>query len=141
MTPATEWYREQSEYNRRFYEWLQAVRPNDVHDWKMAVLFDSGLHRANYRFARETRAPVYAERDVRQAAQGKLPVRQRDGASPREPLREEPAGPARAAAGAQGLRRSLCDKHAGAVPRGAQAHTRYKPAVEAADRITDALPL
>ena len=56
--PTAEWYREQSEYNRRFYEWLQAVRPNDVHDWKVVALFYSELHRVNYWFARATgRAP------------------------------------------------------------------------------------
>ena len=56
--PTKEWYREQSKYNRRFYEWLQAVRPDDVHDWKIAALFYSVLHRVNYRFAKETgRAP------------------------------------------------------------------------------------
>ena len=56
--PTTEWYMEQSKYNRRFYEWLQEVRPNDAHDWKIVALFYSELHRVNYRFARETgRAP------------------------------------------------------------------------------------
>ena len=54
MTPTTEWYREQSEYNRRFYEWLQAVRPHDAHDWKVVALFYSELHRVNYRFAKRT---------------------------------------------------------------------------------------
>ena len=52
--PPLEWYREQSEHNRRFYEWLQPVRPDDVHDWKIVALFYSELHRVNYRSARET---------------------------------------------------------------------------------------
>ena len=56
--PTLEWYREQSKYNRRFYEWLQAVRPHDVHDWKIVALFYSELHRVNYWFAKDTgRAP------------------------------------------------------------------------------------
>ena len=56
--PPLEWYREQSKHNRRFYEWLQPVRPDDVHDWKIVALFYSELHRVNYRFAKETgRAP------------------------------------------------------------------------------------
>ena len=49
MTPPVEWYREQSDYNRRFYEWLHAARPDDANDWKVAALFYSGLHRVNYR--------------------------------------------------------------------------------------------
>ena len=116
MTPATEWYMEQSKYNRRFYEWLQEVRPNDAHDWKIVALFYSELHRVNYRFARETgRAPEnHFKRNRR--VRHELPRARRDYGD-------------------------LCDKHAGGVPRGAQAHTRYKPTVEAADRITDALPL
>lgn len=58
MTPPVEWYREQSDYNRRFYEWLHAARPDDANDWKVAALFYSGLHRANCRFARrEGKAP------------------------------------------------------------------------------------
>ena len=56
--PTMEWYREQSEYNRRFYERLQAAWPDDLHDWKVAALFYSALHRVNYLFVRETgRAP------------------------------------------------------------------------------------
>ena len=56
--PTTEWYREQCEYNRWFYEWLHKVRPRDAHDWKVNALFYSELHRVNYWFAKETgRAP------------------------------------------------------------------------------------
>ena len=50
--PPLEWYREQSEYNRRFYEWLHKVRPRDAHDWKVVALFYSALHRVNYWFAK-----------------------------------------------------------------------------------------
>ena len=58
MPPTTEWYREQSEHNRRIYERLQAAWPDDAHDWKIVALFYSELHRVNYHFARETgRAP------------------------------------------------------------------------------------
>ena len=53
MPPTTEWYREQSEYNRRVCERFQAVRPNVVHDWKVAALFYSALHRVNCRFGKE----------------------------------------------------------------------------------------
>ena len=56
--PPLEWYREHSEHNRRFYEWLHRVRPRDTHDWKVNALFYSVLHRINYRFAKDTgRAP------------------------------------------------------------------------------------
>ena len=56
--PTMEWYREQSEYNRRFYERLQAAWPDDLHDWKVAALFYSALHRVNCHFVRLTgRAP------------------------------------------------------------------------------------
>ena len=56
--PTLEWYREQSEYNRRFYERLQAAWPDHTHDWKITALFYSGLHRANYHFVKLTgRAP------------------------------------------------------------------------------------
>ena len=67
MTQGIEWYREQSEYNRRIYEWLQATRPDDAHDWKVAALFYSALHRINYEFARRTgRVPrCHAERNRR----------------------------------------------------------------------------
>ena len=57
MPPTTEWYREQSEYNRRVYERLVADY-DDMADWKVNALFYSALHRVNYRFAKETgRAP------------------------------------------------------------------------------------
>ena len=32
MTPTAEWHREQSEYNERFYDRLQAAWPGDAHD-------------------------------------------------------------------------------------------------------------
>ena len=53
MSPPAEWYRRQSEYNKHFYEWLHASRPDDANDWKVAALFYSGLHRVNYRFAKQ----------------------------------------------------------------------------------------
>ena len=57
MPPTTEWYREQSEYNRRVYERLVADY-DGMADWKVNALFYSALHRVNYRFAKETgRAP------------------------------------------------------------------------------------
>ena len=57
MPPTLEWYREQSEYNRRVYERLVADY-DDLADWKVNALFYSALHRVNYRFAKETgRAP------------------------------------------------------------------------------------
>ena len=67
MPPTTEWYREQSKHNRRFYERLQDAWPDDVHDWKVVALFYSELHRANYHFARLTgRAPgSHLERNLR----------------------------------------------------------------------------
>ena len=67
MNPPAEWYRRQSEYNKRFYEWLHASRPDDANDWKVAALFYSGLHRVNYRFAKqEGRAPKsHVERNRR----------------------------------------------------------------------------
>ena len=56
--PTLEWYREQCEYNRRFYEWFHKVRQGDAHDWKVSALLYSELHRVNYWFAKETgRAP------------------------------------------------------------------------------------
>ena len=70
--------REQSEYNRRFYEWLHKTRPRDVHDWKVSALFYSELHRVNYWFARETgRAPEsHIERNRRVARE--LPQAHKD---------------------------------------------------------------
>ena len=67
MTPTAEWHREQSEYNERFYDRLQAAWPGDAHDWKVSARFYSALHRINYRFARATgRAPEsHAERNRR----------------------------------------------------------------------------
>ena len=56
--PATEWCREQSEHNRRVYERLQAVWPDEVHDWNRR-LFYLGLHRINCWLAKRTgRAPA-----------------------------------------------------------------------------------
>ena len=59
MTPPTlEWYREQSDHNRVFYELVHATWPDKYHDWKVTPLFYSGLHRINYWLVRETgRAP------------------------------------------------------------------------------------
>ena len=52
--PTLEWYREQSEHNRAFYEMVQATWPDRFHDWKINPLFYSGLHRINYWFVKET---------------------------------------------------------------------------------------
>ena len=46
--PRSEWCLKQGECNRGIYEWIQATRPEDAHDWKVDVLFYSGLHRINY---------------------------------------------------------------------------------------------
>lgn len=71
--PTAEWYRKQSEYNRGIYEWIQATRPEDAHDWKVDVLFYSGLHRINYELVVLTgRAPEnHSERN--QQVRRKLP--------------------------------------------------------------------
>ena len=65
--PTLEWYKEQSERCRWFYDWLQAVRPGDAHDWKVVALFYSILHRINYWLVRQTgRDPRnHAERNRR----------------------------------------------------------------------------
>ena len=52
--PTLEWYREQSEHNRAFYELVQATCPDKYHDWKVNPLFYSGLHRVNYWLVKET---------------------------------------------------------------------------------------
>ena len=67
MPPTLEWYKKQSDYNRRFYEWLHKVRPRDMHDWKVNALLYSGLHRAKYQLVKQTRrAPeTHAERNRR----------------------------------------------------------------------------
>ena len=68
MTPPTlEWYKEESEQNRRFYELLQATWPDKFHNWKVNALFYSALHRINYWLVRQTgRAPRnHAERNRR----------------------------------------------------------------------------
>ena len=49
----TEWFREQSEYNKKFYERLHANR-HDLSDWKVILLFYSALHRVNYWFDTRT---------------------------------------------------------------------------------------
>ena len=49
MSQGPEWHREQSEYNKRFYEWLQASRPDHA-DWRATALFYSALHGVNYWF-------------------------------------------------------------------------------------------
>ena len=46
--PTLEWYREQSEHNRAFYELVQATWPDKFHNWKVNALFYSALHRINY---------------------------------------------------------------------------------------------
>ena len=76
--PTLEWYREQCEYNRRFYEWLHKVRPGDAHDWKVNALFYSELHRVNYWFVKGTgRAPKnHFERNRRVASE--LPRARKD---------------------------------------------------------------
>ena len=53
MSQDAEWYRQQSEYNRSVYEWMDESRPN-LTDWKVAVLFYSALHRANHWFAAQS---------------------------------------------------------------------------------------
>ena len=73
MPPTLEWYREESEQNRRFYELVQATWPDKFHNWKVNALFYSALHRINYWLVRETgRAPRnHAERNRR--VEGELP--------------------------------------------------------------------
>ena len=73
MPPTLEWYREESEQNRRFYELLQATWPDKFHNWKVNALFYSALHRINYWLVRQTgRAPRnHAERNRR--VEGELP--------------------------------------------------------------------
>ena len=57
MTEDAEWYKAQSEYNRRVYERLVADY-DDMADWKVVALFYSALHRVNYWFVVRTgRAP------------------------------------------------------------------------------------
>ena len=66
MSQDAEWYRQQSEYNRSVYEWMDESRPN-LTGWKAAVLFYSALHRVNYWFATQTgKVPEnHAERNRR----------------------------------------------------------------------------
>ena len=66
MSQGTEWYRQQSEYNKRVYEWLHESRP-DLTDWKVTTLFYSALHRANHWFAVQTGTVPsnHAERNLR----------------------------------------------------------------------------
>ena len=53
MSIDVEWFRQQSEYNKRVYERLQADH-RDMADWKVTVLFYSGLHRINYWLGTQT---------------------------------------------------------------------------------------
>lgn len=53
MNRETEWFRQQSEYNRRVYERLDANH-DDLADWKVTVIFYSALHRINYWLAVRT---------------------------------------------------------------------------------------
>ena len=73
MPPTLEWYKEESEQNRRFYELLQATWPDKFHNWKVNALFYSALHMINYWLVRQTgRAPrnhIERKRRVR----GELP--------------------------------------------------------------------
>ena len=74
MTPPTlEWYKEESEQNRRFYELLQATWPDKFHNWKVNALFYSALHRINHWLVLQTgREPMnHAERNRR--VKGELP--------------------------------------------------------------------
>ena len=66
MSQKTEWYKQQSEYNRCVYDWMHESRPN-LTDWKVTVLFYSALHRVNYWFATQTgKVPEnHAERNRR----------------------------------------------------------------------------
>ena len=108
MIPDTEWYREQSEYNRRVYERLVADY-DDMADWKVVALFYSGMHRVNYRFAKRTgRVPTShisrnrrVERDLpeefddyRDLYMESRRARYRDGHGPKDARRGSAAGPA-----------------------------------------------
>ena len=53
MSIDVEWFRQQSEYNKRVYDLLHADH-RDMADWKVTVLFYSGLHRINYWFGTQT---------------------------------------------------------------------------------------
>ena len=66
MIQDAEWYRQQSVYNRRVYDWMREIRPS-LTDWKAAVPFYPALHRVNYWFATQTgRVPEnHAERNRR----------------------------------------------------------------------------
>ena len=71
--PTLEWYREESEQNRRFHELLQATWPDKFHNWKVNALFHSALHRINCWLVRETERALrnHAERNRR--VEGELP--------------------------------------------------------------------
>ena len=71
--PPLEWYREQSEYNRRFYEWLHKARPGDAHDWKVIALFYSELHRVNYWFAKKSEQAPRNHFNRNRRVEGDLP--------------------------------------------------------------------
>ncbi len=53
MSQRTEWFKRQCEYNKRVYDLLHANHPG-LDDWKVTVLFYSGLHRVNYWFDVQT---------------------------------------------------------------------------------------
>ena len=73
MLPTLEWYREQSEHNRRFYELVQATWPDKCHDWKVNPLFYSGLHRINYWLVRETGLAPESHFERKRRVRGELP--------------------------------------------------------------------
>ena len=52
-SPTLEWYKEESEQNRRFYELVQATWPDKFHDWKVNALLCPVLHRVNRWFVKE----------------------------------------------------------------------------------------
>ena len=66
MSQETEWFRKQSEYNRRVYELLNTDH-DGLEDWKVTVVFYSALHRVNYWFDTRTgRVPKnHTERNQR----------------------------------------------------------------------------
>lgn len=66
MNEKTEWFRQQSEYNKQTYERLLASHA-DLDDWKVTMLFYSALHRINYWLDKRTgRVPrSHVERNQR----------------------------------------------------------------------------
>lgn len=73
MTQGADWYKEQSEYNRRFYEWLHAAHPGDAHDWKVVALFYSSLHLVNYWFVVQTGRVPRNHFEKNRRTEGELP--------------------------------------------------------------------